>query len=168
MKQIGLFTLILTLLFCSCNNNNEPDLEIELPINSVFIPNSIEINMNDIDDQQRGEIMKLVTNKHIVNNIAEVPSDPIGKNEAFYNVNYNEQTLLIMYLYKNWPFDTYSNRFYKNTKENIYNWVVKLGINPDYDEDTEIMQLTRFAILVRKLPAGADVQTWYSVTQLGS
>lgn len=165
MKQLVYLTIITALLLCSCNNNNEPDLEIELPINSVFIPVTIKINKNDIDEQEREEIMNLINTKHIVNDASEVPSDPIGQNKAFYNINYNEQTLLIMYLYKRWTFETYSNRFYRNTKENSYNWVLRLGMTMD-DDDTEFVQLTRFAILVRKLPADTDVQTWYSQTPL--
>ena len=158
--------LLMTLLFCSCNNNNEPDLEIELPISSAFIPESIEINRTEIDDREREEIMNLVNNKHVVNDVSEVPTDPIGKNEAFYNIDYKDQTLLVTYLYNRWPFDTYSNRFYRNTKENSFNWVVRLGTSMDYGDDSDIVYLTRFAILVRKLPLDADVQTWFSQTSL--
>lgn len=166
MKQLSFVIVLIIWLLCSCNKNSEPDLEIELPISSVFIPVSIEINKNDINDREREEIMNLVNNKHIVNNLSELPSDPIGQNEAFNYINFKEQTLLMLYLYKRWAFETYSNRFYKNTKENSYNWVVKLGAVIDYDDDRETVQLTRFAILVRKLPVDADVQTWYSQTQL--
>lgn len=168
MKQLGFLIILITLLFCSCNNNNEPDLEIELPINSVFIPASIDFNKTDLDDHLREEIMNLVNTKHIVNDISELPNDPIGQNEAFFKIDYKEHTLLIMYLFKGWSIDTYSNRFYRNTKENNYNWVVKLGTITDIDYNTDVIQLTRFAILVRKLPVDAEVQTWYSLTQLGS
>lgn len=165
MKKFGFLIFLIGLLVCSCNNH-EPDLVVELPINSVFIPVSIKINKNDIDQQQREEIMNLVNNKHIVNDISELPTDPIGQNEAFYRINYKEETLLIMYLFKSWTFDTYSNRFYRNTKENSYNWTVRLGTT--IGDDTEEVELTRFAILVRKLPADADVQMFHSVTQFGS
>lgn len=166
MKNLGVLIFTFILLFCSCNNNNNPDLEIELSINSAFIPASIAINKDEIDEQEQTEIMNLINNKHIVNDVSEIPNDPIGHNEAFYDINYNEQTLLIMYLYDRWTFETYSNRFYKNTQENSYNWVVKLGTTGEYDKDNDVMQLTRFAILVRKLPTDADVQTWYSLTPL--
>lgn len=167
MRRLGLFVFILSMLLCSCNNNNEPDLVIELPINSVYVPVSIEINKADLDEQERKELLNLANNKHIVNDVSEVPNDPIGKNQAFYNVNYNENTLLIMYIFKTWPIETYSNLFYRNTEDNSYNWLVKLGTFLGYDEDSEAIQFTRLAILVRKLPAEADVQTWYSITQLG-
>lgn len=166
MKQIVCFIFIISLLFSSCNNNHEPDLVIELPIVSVFIPLSIKINKSDIDDQQRIELMNLVNNKHIVNDVSELPNDPIGQNEAFKHINYKEQTLLISYHFKSWTIDTYSNRFYKNTQENSFNWVVNLGTTADEDDDKDAVYLTRFAIVVRKLPVNADVQTWYSVTQL--
>lgn len=163
MKRLGLLISLTILLFCSCNNNREPDLEIDLPINAAFIPVTIEINKNDIDEQEREEIKNLVNGKHIVNDLSELPNDPIGQNEAFNNIDFENQTLLIMYLYKRWTFSTYSNRFYRNTQENSYNWIVQLGMATEDDEDSELVRLTRFAILVRKLPANAEVQTWYSL-----
>ena len=167
MKKLGCLLILTTLLLGSCNRNDELDLDIDLPINSVFIPVSMEINREEINEQEREEIMKLVNSKHVVNDVSELPNDPIGQNEAFQHINYKEQTLLIMYLFKRWTFETYSNRFYRNTQENTYNWVLKLGVTLDNDDNTEQMQLTRFAILVRKLPVNADVETWYSLTQLG-
>ena len=164
MKRLGFLIFIISLFFCSCNNN-EPDLQIELPINAVFLPATIDINKADIDQQEREGIMKLVNNKHIVNDVSELPNDPIGQNEAFHNINYKEHTLLIMYQFRSWTIDTYSNLFYRNTEENSYNWVVRLGTTGN-DDDTEVVHLTRFAILVKKLPDGADVITWTSLTQL--
>ena len=165
MKQLALLISLITLLFCSCINNKEPDLEIELPINSVFIPASIEINRSEMDEKEREEIMNLVNNKHIVNDISELPNDPIGENGAFNNINFQENTLLIMYIYHRWTIDTYANRFYRNTEDNSYNWVVKIGITTEEDDENEVVQLTRFAILIRKLPADAVVKTWSSRTE---
>lgn len=168
MKQLSFFILISILLLSSCNNNNEPDLTIELPINLVYIPASIEINKADLDEQELKNIMNLVNNKHIINDISEIPDDPIGQNEAFYHINYNEQTLLIMYIFKKWSLDSYYNVFYKDTKENSFNWVVKLGTTTDLDDETEVVKLTRFAILVRKLPENANLKTWHSLTHLNN
>lgn len=156
---------MISLLFCSCNNNKEPDLEIELPVNSVFIPASIEINKAEINEQEKEEIMNLVNRKHVVNDISELPNDPIGQDEAFHKINFQENTLLIMYIYHWWTIDTYANRFYRNTGDNSYNWVVKLGITAEEEDKTETVQLTRFAILVRKLPADAVIETWSSHTE---
>ena len=153
------------LLFCSCNNNNEPDLVKELPIISAFIPASIEINKTDLDEEERMGLMSLVNNKHIINDVSELPQDPIGQNEAFYHINYEEQTLLIMYLLNSYTIDTYSNRFFKNTKENSYNWVVNVGTYTEYDDETDLLQLTRFAILVRKLPTDAVIETWWTLSE---
>lgn len=166
MKKLGFLILMVSLMFCSCNNNNDPDLEIELPIYAVFMPATIELNKADISEQERAEIMKLVNNTHVVNDISEIPNDPFVKNDVFDCVNFNEQTLLIIYHFKSWTIETYSNRFFRNTQENSYNWVVRIGTGPVNDEPTETVQLTRFAILVRKLPPDADVKTWYSLTQL--
>ena len=155
---------MLTLLFCSCNNNKEPDFEIALPITSEFIPASIEINRDELDELEKEEISNLINKKHIVNDISELPNDPIGQNEAFYKINFQENTLLIMYKYHRWRIDTYANRFYRNTGDNSYNWLVKLGVTTDNDE-TEVIQLTRFAILVKKLPADAIIEGWWSLSE---
>lgn len=157
---------MISLIFCSCNKN-EPDLEIELPIISVFIPATIEFDKNELDQSERQEIMQLVNNQHIINDVSELPKDPFGPNEAFNNINFNEQTLLIAYHFKSWTLQTFSTRFYKNTQENTYNWVLRLGTTADSDyEPDNILHLTRFAIVVRKLPNNADVKTWYSLTSL--
>lgn len=165
MKQLSLLIFMTTMLFCSCNNNREPDLEIELPINSAFIPATIEIDKNELSEQERAEIMSLVNNKHIVNDIAELPGDPIGYNDAFYKIDFQANTLLIMYIYHTWDIDSYANRFYRNTNDNSFNWAVRLGITTKDDEDTEFIQFTRFAILVKKLPVDATVETWSSVAE---
>lgn len=156
----------MTLLLCACNNNKEPDLEIEFPISVAFDPASIEINKDEIDEQERAEIMYLVNNKHVVNDISELPSDPIGQDDAFYRIDYQANTLLIMYIYHWWVIDTYTNRFYRNTSDNSYNWVVRLGITPDDDNTAETVRLTRFAVVVRKLPSEAKIETWSSLTEL--
>lgn len=164
MKQLAILISMITLLLGSCNNNKEPDSEIELPINSEFLPASIEINKAEMEEQEREEISNLVNSKHIVNNISELPNDPIGQNEAFYKINFQENTLLIKYVYHRWSIDTYANRFYRNTGDNSYNWVVKLGVTTD-DDESEVVQLTRFAILVKKLPADAVIETWMTLTE---
>lgn len=163
MKHFSLLISIIALLFCSCNNK-EPDLEIELPINAVFIPMSVEFDRDEMDQQEKDEIMNLVNNKHIVNDISELPNDPIGGTDVFHKINFQDNTLLITYIYHRWIIETYSNRFYRNTEENTYNWVVKLGINSESVDYADNVQLTRFAILVRKLPANAKVETWSSHT----
>lgn len=167
MKFLSTVIFVFSLLFCACNKNNEPELEMVLPITTSFIPTSVDLNKNDLDDVQREQIKYLTSHEHIVNNISDLPEDPIGHDEVFRKLNYQENTLLILYLLHYWTIDTYSNRFYKNTKENTFNWVVRLGSAYEEGENnSDKTQLTRFAILVKKLPENAELKTWYSHTSV--
>lgn len=158
--------LTFSLILCSCNHN-EPDLEVNLPISETYVPSSIELNPNGMEDEQKLNIKHLVTNHHIVNSAAELPDDPIGFGEAYDKLDFKNNTLLIKYMLHDYSIDTYNNRYYRNTKENSYNWVVNIGSASNLDVDTDNLMLTRFAILVNKLPADADFKSWYGLTNLG-
>ena len=166
MKYFSLLLFTLTLLFCSCNKN-EPDLEINLPIALSYMPATIEINQDELSEDQKKDIVNLTNQSHVVNDISELPKDPIGRNDVFQYINFKENTLLIAYRLHSWDIDSYSNRFYKNTQENSFNWVVQLGAYRDLENIPDNTQLTRFAILVKKLPENAEFKTWYSLTVIG-
>ena len=168
MKYFGLLLLqALCLIMCSCDKNEEPELEIALPISDTYLPASLGFNVSSMDDVGKRELIHLVHNEHIINDIAELPDDPIGFSEAYQKINFKEYTLLIKYLLHYYTIDTYSNRFYRNTKENSYNWTVSIGTASDTDIDTDEIWFTRFAILVRKLPADAHVKYWFGLKNIG-
>lgn len=167
MKYLTILLVAMSLTLCSCNNNNELDLEIELPISETYIPATIEFNNNSIDEEHKSNIIHLANHTHIINSVSELPDDPMGFSEAYYKINFKESTLLINYVLHDYTIDTYSNRYFRNTKENSYNWSVNMGTASDIDIDTDDIQFTRFAILVRKLPADAQVKSWFGLTQLG-
>lgn len=172
MKNLSLIIIAtLSLLFYSCNNNNEPNLEIDLRITESYLPVSVEFNKNDYDDEQKRQLIHLVNNDHIINDVSDIPDDPIGLNDAFGiafgNINFKEFTLLIKYIFNDYTIDTYSNRYYRNTKENTYNWTIDVGSASVLNVDSDTTRFTRFAILVKKLPEDAKVKTWYGLTDLG-
>ncbi len=167
MKHLYLLILTLCLTLCSCNHNDEPPLEITLPISETYMPATIELNANNLDEEQKRNLIHLVNSGHVINDISELPDDPIGFGEAFYKIDFNENTLLIKYVLHEYTIDTYSSWYYRNTKENSYNWLVNIGTASDTDIDTDDMWFTRFAILVRKLPADAEVKSWFGLTRLG-
>lgn len=167
MKYLSFLLLTLSLMLCSCNNNDETDLEISLPIHQTYIPVSIKFNINNTDEEQKHSFIHLVNNEHIINNVSELPNDPMGFSEAYHKINFKKSTLLIKYVLHSYTMETYSNRYYRNTKENSYNWTVNVGTSSDTDIDTDNMWLTRFAILVRKLPADAQVKTWFGLSSIG-
>lgn len=166
MKKISLLILAFSLMFCSCNDN-EQNLAITLPISETYIPTSIEFDENGIDKDQKRNLIYLVSHTHIVNSASELPNDPIGFDEAYQKINFEKETLLIMYLLHDYTLDSYNNRYYLNTQENTYNWIVDIATASNMDIDTDKVLFTRFAILVNKLPADANVKTAYGLTNLG-
>ena len=48
MKPLHFLFLALCLILCSCNNNDEPDLEVTLPVSATYIPVSIEFDINSM------------------------------------------------------------------------------------------------------------------------
>ena len=65
-----------------------------------------------------------------------------------------------------WNIDTYYNYYVRNTVENTYNWTMRIGITTLNDDTKTTTDFTRFALLVKKLPADADVRTWISLSAL--
>lgn len=167
MKPLNFLLLALCLILCSCNNNDEPDLEVTLPVSATYIPVSIEFDINDLEEEQKRNLIHLVNNEHIINNVAELPNDPMGFSEAYHKINFKENTLLVKYVLHDYTVDTYSYRYYRNTQENSYNWVVNIGTASDTDNETQDLCFTRFAILVQKVPADASVTSWFSLTSIG-
>ena len=165
MRYLSLLILTFSLLLCSCNHHNEPPLEIILPISETYLPSSIELP-NSLDEEQKRNIIHLVNNQHIVNSADELPNDPMGFSEAFDKINFKNSTLLIKYMLHDYSIDTYNNRYYRNTKENSYNWMINIG-SASSDLDTDNVTLTRFAILVKKLPEDANVKSWFGLSHIG-
>ena len=167
MRYLTILILSLSILLSSCNNNNEPPLEIRLPISEVYVPVSVEFNEKEISQEGKSQLIHLVNNQFVINDVSEIPDDPLGLNDtfgvAFDKVNFNEYTLLIKYIINDWTIDSYDNRYYRNTHENTYNWSINIGTA----SDTERYRFTRFAILVKKLPTDAKVVIWQGLTQLG-
>ena len=167
MKYLTLLILSLSILLSSCNNHNEPPLEVRLPISEVYVPVSVEFNEKEISQEVKSQLIHLVNNQFVINDVSEIPDDPLGLNDyfgvAFDKVNFNEYTLLIKYIINDWTIDSYNNYYYRNTQENTYNWSINIGTA----SDTELYRFTRFAILVKKLPTDAKVVIWQGLTQLG-
>ena len=166
MKFSSLLFIAISLFLCSCNNNDDPSLEIALPIDGTFIPASVDLNLNQIDEEQRRNIILLTTNEHIINDASELPVDPIGFSETFKEIDFSKYTLLIKYVLHDYSIDTYSNSYYRNTRDNSYNWTVNIGTTSDTGINNDVIYLTRFAIYVNKIPADAQVISWFSLKEI--
>lgn len=167
MKYLSYLFLLLGLLTVSCNNNDEPPLEFGLPISGTFIPATVEYDETQLTEAQKKNLIHLVNNQHVVNDVSELPEDPFGFSDTYRQIDFKEYTLLIKYMLHDYTIDTYSNRYFRNTKENSYNWSVNVGTTSDTSVDGDELYFTRFAIYVKKIPEGAEVKSWFGLMQIG-
>lgn len=160
MKHLITFILSLLLLY-SCNNNDEPSTETVLSISKHYQPCTSEFNITDTEwvDKIKGWADK----KFVVNDLSELPYDPLGFSDAYKKVDFNNYTLLITYDIHNWVIDIYRNRYYFDNIERTYNWTICVGTSTVPDDNTETWYFTRYAILVKKLPQDAKIQMWFSL-----
>ncbi len=172
MKSLGM-KLSVALLFgmgiwlTGCNRNNEPPMEIELPVNEQYLTANLEFSMSD---EVTKDLIKPWANRQcVVNSLAEIPDDPFGFDESFYKINFKYNTLLLCYQVHDYNVVSYTNRYYFNTVEDTYNWTIRLGINGTINEgdERESVILSRYALLVPKLPADANVSVWFGLTDHG-
>ncbi len=161
MKNLTVFILPL-LLLCACSNSNEePQTETVLPISKHYQPCTSEFNIRDTEWVDK--IKEWAEKKYVVNDLSELPNDPLGFSDSYTSVDFKEYTLLITYNLHNWNIDTYRNRYYLNNIDKIYEWAICIGTSSIPDDNTETWYFTRYAILVKKLPKEAKTQMWVSL-----
>lgn len=164
-KYISAVLVVLCAMFCSCNRHeDEPSGETTLHIVESYVPGTVVFYPDDSEwiDKIKGWPDK----KFIVNDLSELPDDPLGFSNAYNGINFRDYTLLITYAIRDWPIDTYGVRYYRDNIKGTYNWTIRLGTSTRPDESPEQWYFTRYAILVNKLPADADVTVWISMRAL--
>lgn len=162
MKYLSIIFLAIGIALCSCNRHNEPPMETEFLINRQYLP--VTIAVDNSDSELLDKIKPLSKSNFIVNSLDELPDDPFGFDEAYTGVDFSTYTLLIHYETHRWRIDTYTNRFYRDNRENTVNWVINIG-SSQFD-DSEPVKFTRFAILVKKIPEDIDLKIWTSLGAL--
>ncbi|MCM1032898.1 MAG: hypothetical protein NC405_03995 [Odoribacter sp.] len=102
----------------------------------------------------------------VVNSVDEIPNDPLGFAESYYKINFTENTLLLCYQIHDYNIVSITNRYYRNIVENTYNWSINLGISGEINsgDKSEKAIISRYAILVPKLPTDAKVEIWHGLT----
>lgn len=155
---------ILTLFNSACNRNEEPPTTIDYYFCEQYIPMTIEYSKTDTDLIE--QIRPVAGKQFVINSLDELNANPMGFSEAYKKINFNDYTLLVYYLLHRYNIEAYSSRYYKNTLEGNFNWVINLSTTdrPELPDDKGMM--TRFALLVRKLPSDAEVKTWTSISSL--
>lgn len=167
MKYYISVLIAFSLALGSCNRNNDLPTETQLSIMESYLPVSAQFQKSDKEFVE--SIKEFVYKNCIINDLSELPDDPLGFSPAYSHINFNEYTLLIFYEIHRWNIDSYRNRYYRNNIEGTNNWIVYIGTSttPD-DEMVDRYYFTRFAILVKKIPANIDVKFWYSLQSLNS
>lgn len=163
MKYLSLVIIALGICLTSCRYNDGPQMEVNMQIHEQFVPANVMFSLSDTEFKDK--IKPWYDKKVIVNSVEELPADPLGFNESYYKINFKDQSLLIYYDVHDYDVVSYSNRYYRNTVDRTYNWVIMLGVNGTIDngEDGERAIFSRYAILVPKLPENADVRIWSSL-----
>lgn len=146
--------------FSSCNKNDEPPSEINLPIIRQYLPVTVQFAADD--NEWKEKIKGWANKKVIVNVAAELPDDPLGFSAAYKGVDFSDYTLLITYDVRDWEMETYDNRYYRDNVEKSYNWTIGIGTSTPPSDNPEQMYFTRYAILVKKLPQDATLNIWFS------
>lgn len=161
MKYASIILAALTVFISACSHD-EPTGNVNLPIAESFLPANIVVDRHDTELLE--ECRKWRDKTLIVNSTSEIPDDPFGSKEAFSNINLNELSLLITYNVHSYNVLSYQNIFVRNRTDKTYDWTIRVGINGEAVSPDEQLIYTRYAILVKRLPAGATLRAWYSIT----
>ncbi len=140
-------------------------MEVNLPINTQYLPSGVIFDVTDADFKET--VKPWLNKKLIVNSVDEMPDDPLGFNESYYKINFNNNTLLLYYDLDFYNIVSYQNRYYRNNIEKSYYWSIQIGINGKLNEDDNNIEkviFSRYALLVPKLPENADVNVYISLT----
>lgn len=164
IKIIYIFLISVCFCFTGCNHDYEPPTETLLAIYTEYLPVSIEGNKSDADfinicKEWKDKVL-------IVNSVDDLPDDPIGFSKSYQNIGFQNQSLLITYKAQWWEVATISNMFVKNNVEKTFNWTISLGLESYPDQPEDIITLTRYAILVPKIPSDSDLKVWWSISDL--
>lgn len=149
-------TILLGLILAGCNrNHNEPPLETTLPIHAAFVPTQVWIDKSDTD--LREEIEPLYDKLFVINSVDELPDDPFGFSDPYVKADFDNYTMLVYYHLHRWEMESYSYWFYRQNREHQFVWTITNNIGVNLDPYPDKRQFTRYAVLVSKLPADADI-----------
>lgn len=164
MKYFCLIFIVFSAMLCSCRHDSEPPTETTLPVAAQYTPEAIIFQRSD--EEFVDKIKWLNEKKFVVNSLSELPDDHMGFSNAYKGINFEKYTLLLYYRVHDWKIDTYRNWYYRDNIEHNYNWNIHIGTSTIPDSNAESLQITRFALLVAKIPGDMDVNIWTSVSAI--
>ena len=154
-SEIKIFIMLVGVLLCGCNRHEEPPVETVWPIQETYMPVGVVFDKTDTDFLER--CREWNNKRFIVNDVDELPADPLGFNDTYRNINYKNYSLILVYRLHRWSIDTYRSWFTRNNVENTFNWTLTVVSNDFDPQDTNKVIITRFAITVKKLPEDANL-----------
>lgn len=165
MRHLSLLFAAIAFCLIGCtNHDDEPNYEFDATINGIYVPMSVTF---DKSDTEYLNLCRPWDNKFVVvNSTDELPTEPFGFNDTYKNINFSDQTLLIYYSLNNFRVITCRNFYKKNIRENTYTWQLLLGVESKIEGASDNLTMTRYAILVPKVPTDAKVKVNYSLTSL--
>ena len=164
MKYIIAVMLALSMLLSSCHKENEPMGETLLPVEQSYLPATTVFRTDD--KEWVDKIKDYAGKEFIVNSKAEMEQDPFGFSNAYNGIDFDSYTLLLAYQIHDYAIDTYVNRYYFDNVERSYNWMIRVGTGSKPGESSDECYFTRYSILVKKIPADAEVKIQYVVGAL--
>lgn len=164
MKYFSLILIAMTVLFSSCHNNSEPPVENTLAVIRQYAPATVLFQRSDKEFCDK--IHWLNEKDFVVNSLSELPNDNLGFSNAYKGIDFEKYTLLLYYRVHDWNIDTFRNLYYRNNIEQNYNWNIHLGTSTIPDANSETLRITRFAILVHKIPENVEINIWTSLSAI--
>ncbi len=163
-----ILSCIVIIALVACNKGQEPDPYINIPIEKEIPPAYRTIDIENIDPELKNEIFKYTKGGITVNNVDELPEYtlfPIP--QEFREIDYTKYTLLISHTTLAYDAENYRYNFYRDNLSDSYVFNTSFVIGADSRLPDNIMNISRNAIVVNKLPTDKKVTYSYGLYSSG-
>ena len=157
------FLFLCLSVLSACNRNREePPFETELPVREIYTPENVWVEINDAEEYDR--LVGWSGRLFVVNSPDEFPEgDGIGFSRAYTEADFSNHTILVYYHIHAWEFDRFSYRYVYYNQEAKYNWSILIGVDSPEPTYADRRCLTRFAVMVDKVPEDARVTAGFGL-----
>lgn len=159
MKYLQLIMLAFVGLLCSCNNESEPPLYLEIPIVSELEPQSEIINWGEMTSEEKRQYP---LRGFVINSSEDFPNEENleMKDLQLLDIDFSKYTLLVQY--KRIPGIIKSHHYYwmYDNGEDRYEFQASFNIvrfDADNDPNKDLFTYYRAAIIVNKIKPDKEV-----------
>ncbi|MBD5356621.1 MAG: hypothetical protein HDR88_06415 [Bacteroides sp.] len=162
MKRICYLLGVVCLLMSSCTHHNDgPQSETRLPIEEIFTPAGMWIEESDADAPFFQDISRKL---FVVNSADELPDDRLGFSDTYKKADFKNYTMLIYYQLHRWEFESCQYLYLRLNLERKFSWTITMKVAADEDTYPGMRCISRFAIMVNKIPDGWDVTATFGLS----